>query len=81
MYGNVPYSAIARLSANNRTAYKAVLRPRVTTEVPRGLWPPPGGQVQCRIDESDQWKESTFRNIVALGDARDDDAAVDEIAP
>ena len=40
-----------------------------------------GGQVQCRIDESDQWKESTIRNIVALGDGRDDDATVDEIAP
>jgi len=68
-------------SAHNRTAYEAVCGPAQLLKYHEDCGRRLGGQVQCRIDESDQWKESTFRNIVALGDARDDDAAVDEIAP
>jgi len=56
------------------------LRPRATIKVPRGSAPPNGRRVERRIDESDQRKESTFRDIVALGNRRNDDAAVDEVA-
>ena len=70
-----------RSNSNDIAAYSPRCAPAQLLKYHEDCGPHLGGQVQCRIDESDQWKESTFRNIVALGDGRDDDVAVAEIAP